>query len=157
MLDEASGDVPAPDVTHHLHPSDTLASISLAYSVPIPILRRHNGLYSDSLLHGRRTLSIPGSHYKGGVSLSPKPVESEEERERKAKLRRFMVAVKCHEYDLAELYLKNAKGNLDGALQAWREDEKWEKENPLNRKRKEKMRGGSRGVSGGLTDQLLGS
>ncbi len=41
---------------------------------------------------------IPGEFYKGGVSLSPRPVEGEEEERRKAIVRRFMVGCKVSEY-----------------------------------------------------------
>lgn len=133
-----NNDPPAPDVTHHLHPTDTLSSLSLAYAVPLPVLRKHNTLYSDHLISARRTISIPGSHYKGGISLSSTPVESEEEMERKSKLRKFMVGAKCHEYDVAELYLKQADHDLERALESFRADERWEKENPFEKNGKTK-------------------
>jgi len=119
-------------------------------------LRQHNALFSNHLLSARRTVSIPGSHYKGGVSLSPTPVEGEEERERKSKVRKFMVAVKCHQYDVAELYLKQAEGLLEEALERWREDERWERENPFDGKGKGKEKIGKRraGAGAGLTGQL---
>ena len=41
---------------------------------------------------------IPGEYYKGGVSLSPRPVEGEEEEARKGKIRRWMVACKVAEW-----------------------------------------------------------
>lgn len=41
---------------------------------------------------------IPGEYYKGGVSLSPRPVEGEEEEARKGKIRRWMVACKVVEW-----------------------------------------------------------
>ncbi|KAL2164500.1 hypothetical protein VTH06DRAFT_3716 [Thermothelomyces fergusii] len=57
---------PAGYAIHHLrhppHPhADTLASLSLRYGVPIPVLRRHNRLPSDAdyLLAARNTLLIP--------------------------------------------------------------------------------------------------
>jgi hypothetical protein len=43
-------------------------------------------------------LIIPGEFYKGGVSLSPRPVEGEEEERRKGIVRRWMVACKVSEY-----------------------------------------------------------
>lgn len=146
------------DVTHHLHPSDTLTSLSLAYSTPAHILRSHNRLHADHLLAARRTISIPATHYHG-PSLSDKPVEDPEETARKAKLRRFMVATKCHEYEVAELYLKQADGDLEAACLKWGEDEKWERENPLHLqttgtgtgKNKSKTR---TGFAGGLTGQI---
>lgn len=147
----------APDVTHHLHAGDTLSSLSLAYAVPLDVLRRHNTIYSDHLLPARRTLSIPGSHYKGGVSLSAAPVESADELERKSKLRRFMVAVKCHEYDVAELYLKQADFELERALDTFREDERWEKENPFEKDGKVKVKAAERrrrGGGGGIAGQV---
>ena len=34
-------------------------------------------------------------------------------------------------YDVALLYLKNADWDLDAAIDAYREDEQWEKDHPL--------------------------
>ena len=56
---------------------------------------------------------------------------------RKAKVRRWMVACKVSEYDVALLYLEQAKYDLDLAVEVYLEDEKWEKEHP--------MEGGSKG------------
>lgn len=98
---ESGGIPPADDVLHFLdHEHDTLPSLSLRYGVPIPELRRVNGITSDHLLLARRTVIIPGSHYKGGVSLSPRPVEGEEEERRKSIIRRWMVTCKVSEYVL---------------------------------------------------------
>jgi hypothetical protein len=41
---------------------------------------------------------IPGEFYKGGTSLSPRPVKGEGEEKRKATVRRWMVACKVSEY-----------------------------------------------------------
>jgi len=85
-------------VLHFLDPSqDTIASLSLRYGVPQNGLRRKNGLFADHLLAARRTVLIPGEFYKGGVSLSPEPIEDEEEEIRKTKVRRWMVACKVAE------------------------------------------------------------
>lgn len=88
---------PAPDVLHFVNPDDSMQSLALAYGVPINILRKTNSLYADHLLQARRTILIPGEYYKGGVSLSPRPAEGEEEEARKQKVRRWMVAVKVAE------------------------------------------------------------
>lgn len=89
---------PAPDVLHFVHPvHDTLHSLSLRYGVPADALRRTNNLYSDHLIQARRTVLIPGGYYKGGVSLSPRPVDGEEEEIRKTKIRKWMVACKVSE------------------------------------------------------------
>lgn len=88
---------PAPDVLHFLTPNDSILSLSLAYGVPIDVLRRTNSVYADNLLQGRRTVLIPGEYYKGGVSLSPRPVEGEEEEIKKQKVRRWMVGCKVAE------------------------------------------------------------
>ena len=94
----ASEQEPAQDVLHFLDPSqDSLSSLSLRYGVPQDALRRTNGLYADHLLAARRTILIPGEFYKGGISLSPRPVEGEEEEIRKGKVRRWMVACKVVE------------------------------------------------------------
>lgn len=95
--EKADGSESAPDVLHFLAPDDSLRSLSLAYRVPIDALRRTNNIYADHLVQGRRTLLIPGEHYKGGVSLSPRPVEGEEEETKKSKVRRWMVACKVAE------------------------------------------------------------
>ena len=139
------------DTVHYLRHSDTLASISLAYNVPLQILRTHNNLYSDHLISARHEISIPASHYRG-PSLSAEPVESEEERQRKARLRRFMMRTKCSDYGMAEVYLKDAKEDVDQAVRRWEDDERWERENPM---KKARASGVSRnGFGSGLTDQL---
>ncbi|KAK3717071.1 hypothetical protein LTR37_006126 [Vermiconidia calcicola] len=126
----------APDVLHFLTPDDSMLSLSLAYGVPINALRKTNNVYADNLLQGRRTVLIPGEYYKGGVSLSPRPVEGEEEEIKKQKVRRWMVGCKVSEYDVALLYLQQANWNLEAAIEAYKDDEKWEKEHPMETKQK---------------------
>lgn len=89
----------APDVLHFVDPDhDTVQSLSLRYGIPAEALRRTNGLFADHLMAARRTVLIPREHYKGGVSLSPRPIEGEEEELRKSKIRKWMVACKVSEY-----------------------------------------------------------
>jgi len=82
-------------------------------------------------------LVIPGEFYKGGVSLSPRPVEGEEEERRKSIVRRWMVACKVsdvspkYRYDVALLYLKQVDYDLEAAIEAYKDDERWEKEHPM--------------------------
>lgn len=96
---EKSPQPQAEDVLHFLdHSTDTLTSLSFRYNVPLPVLRRANNINSDHLLLARRTVIIPGEYYKEGVSLSPRPVEGEDEERRKAVVRRWMVACKVSEY-----------------------------------------------------------
>lgn len=95
--EKASHSNDAEDVLHFLTPNDTISSLSLAYGVPISALRKTNNVYADHLIQGRKTILIPGEHYKGGVSLSPQPLESEEEELKKNKLRRWQVACKVAE------------------------------------------------------------
>ena len=91
-------DEPAPDVLHFVDPAqDSISSLSLRYGVPADALRRTNNLFADHLLAARRTVLIPGQFYKGGVSLSPRPIEGEEEEIRKGKIRKWMVACKVSE------------------------------------------------------------
>lgn len=85
------------DILHFLRPNDTVTSLSLAYAVPINVLRRANNIFSDHLIQGRKTMLIPGEYCQGGVSLSPQPVEGEEEEAKKNKLRRWMMACKVSE------------------------------------------------------------
>jgi len=113
-----------------------MRSLSLAYNVPIQALRKANNVYSDHLVQGRKTVIIPGEFYKGGVSLSPQPLEGEEEEARRNKIRRWMVACKVAEYDVAQLYLQQAEWHLEEAISAYRDDEQWEKDHPLEAKQK---------------------
>jgi hypothetical protein len=94
---EKGSAAPADDVLHFVAPEDSMRSLALAYDVPIAALRKTNNIYSDHLVHARKTLLIPGEFYKGGVSLSPRPLESEEEEIKKNKVRRWMVACKVAE------------------------------------------------------------
>jgi len=96
-MSEKSRDEPAPDVLHFVTPNDTPQSLSLAYAIPLNALRKTNNLFADHLLQGRKTVLIPGEYYKGGVSLSPQPLESEEEEIKKNKIRRWMVTCKVSE------------------------------------------------------------
>ncbi|KAI7566533.1 hypothetical protein KC317_g5608 [Hortaea werneckii] len=122
---------PAQDVLHFVTPNDSIRSLSLAYQIPISALRNANNIYSDHLLQARRTVLIPGEYYKGGVSLSPRPVEGEEEEIRKGKVRRWMMGCKVAEYDIALLYLDQAAWDVQTAIEAFREDEEWEHAHPL--------------------------
>jgi len=147
------------DVLHFVDPTnDSINLLSIRYGVPANALRRTNGLYSDHLLAARRTILIPWEFYKGGVSLSPRPLEGEEEEARKSKVRKWMVACKVAEYDLALLYLKQSDYDLETAIEAFKADEQWEREHPLDASSKGKgkvrtSRFRSSG-SGGLTGQL---
>lgn len=97
--EKSEGSQPAEDVLHFLdHRIDSMTSLSFRYGVPIGALRRANNITSDHLLHARRTVIIPAAYYKGGVSLSPRPIEGEEEERRKGIVRRWMIACKVSEY-----------------------------------------------------------
>ncbi|RMD41066.1 hypothetical protein DV735_g4066, partial [Chaetothyriales sp. CBS 134920] len=116
------------EVTHHLSAEDTIMSLSLMYRVPASVLRRHNRLPTDGLVAGRKTVAIPRSHYSG-KALSREP--DAEEEERKKTLRRWMVATKCAEYEVGVVYLRANGYSLDRAVDAYRGDEQWERENPI--------------------------
>ena len=91
-------DVPAEDVLHFIDPSrDSIPSLALAYRIPQNALRRKNNLFADHLIAARKTILIPGDLYKGGISLSPKPLESEEDQIKKTKVRKWMVTTKIAE------------------------------------------------------------
>lgn len=138
----ASGQVPTitppegtEDTVHFLSPDDTLLSVSLAYRVPQHVLRKHNALFSDSLLIARKFVLIPRAYYAGPPLSSPPDPEEEE---KKTKVRRWMVATKCAEYDVAQLYLKGSSYDLNAAIEAFKADEQWEKEHPMQGKDKQK-------------------
>ena len=119
------------DTLHFLdHKHDTVTSLAFRYGVPAAALRQTNNLHSDHLLLGRRSILIPGEYYKAGISLSPRPVEGEEEELRKNKIRRFMISCKVSEYDVALLYLEQSNYDLEDAAEAYLEDERWESEHP---------------------------
>ncbi|MCJ1333943.1 hypothetical protein MMC10_010649 [Thelotrema lepadinum] len=119
------------DVIHYLSPEDNIQTLSIAYGVPATVLKSHNALHSDHLLSARRTIKIPGSHYQG-PSLSPNPLESQEEVERKSKIRKLMVQCKVSEYKVALMYLEEAKWDLEKAIAKVEEDDRWEKEHPIS-------------------------
>ncbi|GAP91047.1 hypothetical protein SAMD00023353_1502220 [Rosellinia necatrix] len=132
-------DESAEDILHFLnHAHDSINSLSLLYGVPASALRRANNIASDHLIFGRRTVVIPGQYYKGGVSLSPRPIEGEEEERRKAKIRRWMVSCKVHEYDVALLYLEQAGYDLQMATDAYFADEEWERTHPADKTKRGK-------------------
>lgn len=113
------------------------------------MLRRANRLHSDHLLAARRAIVIPGSHYAGGVSLSPQPVGGEEDEARKGRIRRWMVATKVSDYDVAVLYLEQAGDDLGLALEAYFADEAWEKEHPLEGRGSDRLGKGKRVLRSG--------
>jgi len=94
---EKANNEPAPDVLHFVTPNDSLQSLSLAYGVPTNALRKTNNIFADHLIQGRKTVLIPGEYYKAGVSLSPQPLEGEEEETKKNKIRRWMMTCKVSE------------------------------------------------------------
>ena len=63
-------------------------------------------------------------------------------------------------YDVALLYLEQADYDLDAATEAYKEDERWEKEHPLQASAKGKGKGQQNhsrrkfGVAGGIASQL---
>ena len=136
------------DLVHYLTADDSISSLSLAYQVPVAVLRTSNGVFSDKLMAARKWILIPRSHYQGPPLSSPPDPEEEE---RKNKLRRWMVATKCPEYDVAKLYLKGSEYDLEAAVEAFKADEQWEKEHPM--KGKQRTRTGRR-TSSSLIGQL---
>ncbi|KAK4199029.1 hypothetical protein QBC40DRAFT_266244 [Triangularia verruculosa] len=143
------------DILHFITPNDSIPSLSLLYHVPPHLLRSYNNLPSDHLLQARRAILIPAAHCrKGAVSLSPRPHEGEEEEARKGKIRRWMVATKEHDYDIAVTYLEGCGYDFEEALQRYRDDVQWEKDNPLQ-KSDVKKKGRARAIRG-LVGGLLG-
>ncbi|RYP79114.1 hypothetical protein DL771_000092 [Monosporascus sp. 5C6A] len=136
---------PAQDILHFLdQPHDTVASLSLRYGISAAALRRANNIHSDHLIQGRRTVVIPGAR----VSLSPRPVGGEDEERRKARIRRWMVRCRVHEYDVAVLYLEQAGYDLEAAVERYLADEEWERAHPLEARRRGKRVGGGGAGSG---------
>ena len=63
-----------------------------------------------------------------------------------------------YRYDVALLYLRQADYDVDAAVEAYKADERWEKEHPMDAALKGKARQSSGrkrfGIGGGLTGQL---
>jgi hypothetical protein len=59
-----------------------------------------------------------------------------------------------YRYDVAVLYLKQSEYNLGEAIEAFKADERWEKENPLDKKGKGKSKSTRQRLGGGLSGQL---
>lgn len=143
QLSEKPHPPPPEPLLHFLdHERDTLPSLSLRYSVPAADIRSLNRLTSDHLLAARRTVLIPvpsspspsssSRHRVITTSLSPTPPEGEDAEARKAAIRRWMVATKVPDYDVAVLYLSQAGYDLARALGRFRDDEAWERDHPLD-------------------------
>ncbi|ODQ54530.1 hypothetical protein SAICODRAFT_70234 [Saitoella complicata NRRL Y-17804] len=113
-------------VVHYIRPTDTLISLSLAYHIPLPLLRTHNSLFSDHLLPGRHTILIPSSHYTG-PSLSPSP---DPDAGRKSMVKRFQCRTKCVEWEVARWYLEGSGWREEEAVRRWQEDDAWERAHP---------------------------
>jgi hypothetical protein len=111
-------------VIHFVRATDTLPGLALLYNVPLGVLRSHNRLWSDHLLVARSAISIPASHYRGG-SHSP---AAEEGDDKKCLLKRFQITTKCVDVKMAEAYLDAAGGRLEEAVETWRADEGWVRE-----------------------------
>ena len=148
--ESSSLDTRVDDVIHHLAADETLQSLALLYRVPTSVLRNHNTIYSDHLLSARKIVCIPRSHYQG-PSLSHPP--NAEEEEKKTKLRRWMVATKCADYNVARLYLKGSDWNLEVAVEAFKSDEQWEKNHPFDKGKGSRRQMGLTGASS-LNGQL---
>lgn len=136
-------------ILHFLdHKHDSVSSLSLRYNVPAAALRRANRLGSDHLLLGRRVVLIPiaAGGGNGGAttttSLSPHPVEGEDEERRKGRIRRWMVACKEADYDVAVLYLEQNDYDIDAAVEAYFADEAWERAHPVAGRSSKRGNGG---------------
>ncbi|KAG0633480.1 hypothetical protein HOY80DRAFT_624916 [Tuber brumale] len=116
-------------VIHYVRAADTLPTIALQYSLPLPLLRSHNRIFSDHLLHGRRSVDIPSPPYVG-PSLSPAPEDIEGEG-RKAATKRFQLKTKCLDADVADIYLQEAGWDEELAAKDWEMDERWVRDNPM--------------------------
>jgi len=143
----------------HSHPRDTIASLSLRYGIYPTILRLHNKLPSDAdqLLAARQTLLIPVAYCSKlpsqteGDRKDGEVEEDEAERKRKVLIRRWMVACKEPDYDVATVYLEGCGWDLQEAVEAYWADWEWERENPL-----EKGKSGRKGVVVGTMGKGMG-
>jgi hypothetical protein len=135
VVDSPSQDVREEVIIHHLrhtHPQDTLQSLALQYGIPPAVLRASNNLPlgADHLLAARHTLLIPARHCRNPTNRSPFPPEDSESLARKTAIRRWMVACKEANYDMALVYLDEAGYDLDEAVGRYMADTEWEARHP---------------------------
>ena len=66
-----------------------------------------------------------------------------------------MIATKCAEYSMAQLYLKGSQYDLEIAIEAFKADEQWEKDHPMAGKGKQKDAHQRKRFGASLTGQLF--
>lgn len=86
----------------------------------------------------------PDCAHSNPASLSPLPLESPDEIAHKITIRRWMVACKQADYDMALVYLDEAGYDLDQAVGRYMEDEAWEREHSLDQHKRKHGDGGSK-------------
>lgn len=138
-------------ILHHIHPHETLISIALLYRLTPGDIRRANGLsptgLDDRLIFARKTAVIPGRTR----SLSMVPPGGEEAEHRRMAIRRWMMATKEPDYDVAKTYLEGLDWDVARAVDRWFGDAEWERENgrPPYRKMSQDEKRGERKKAGG--------
>ncbi|CCG84438.1 protein of unknown function [Taphrina deformans PYCC 5710] len=105
-------------VHHFVRKEDSVGSLSLAYDVAPSVIRKANHLFADALLQGRSFILVPGATR----SLSDRPGEEDV---RKGKLKRFMVQVKCTDYDMAKTYMTECDYSVADAVERYLADSQW--------------------------------
>lgn len=116
---------------HYLQRNDTIFSLSLLYKLPAHVIRNHNHLFSDHLLHARRTIKIPGPPHSSPYLFDPLTEEEQEQDTERSKIKRFQLKTKCVDINFAEIYLEDSGWKEDLAAKNWLADEKWARENPM--------------------------
>ena len=108
-------------VQHYVRKDDTINSLGLAYQIDPATIRKENHIFQDHLLQARSFVVIPGA----SRSLSESPGEGEE---RKVKLKRFMLATKCTDYDMAQTYMNECEFAVEEAVLRYKADSQWTRE-----------------------------
>ncbi|KAJ2906711.1 hypothetical protein MKZ38_000447 [Zalerion maritima] len=116
-------------IHHHIHPHETLFSISVLYNLSPSEVRKANSLsptgIDDRLLLARKTVVIPGRTN----SLSATPPGGEEAERRRLGIRRWMMATREPNYDIAKTYIEGSGWDVDLATDRWFGDGDWERNN----------------------------
>jgi len=114
---------------HKVDPSDSLYKISLHYGVSVEAIRKANRISAfNNFIHHHPILRIPKQEGVFVPSAFP-PVN--ESHQRQQLIKKFLEAVRSKATDFeAAYYLESSNWDLISAINLWRSEVEWEKNNP---------------------------
>jgi len=128
---------------HTLQRSDTLAGLSLKYNVDLCELRKTNKLFSDSLLHARRTIIVPTKVEQEEPNDLEQPTQQSfffsEPKDMRWLVKQFQLVTNCLDAPVCRKYLENNGWSVPRSVQAYEEDLVYERKYP-NQSRTQRIR-----------------